>query len=1299
MSKKLTLLILLLAAAGLLFLMLLFPKQSVAQSEGGAIARISEGFNGAEANDVSDFPAVSADGRYVAFYSQASNLVANDTNARRDAFVYDRQTGLTSLVSVASNGSQANQMSGEFSPLAISADGRHVAFTSFASNLVPNDTNNTFDIFVHDRQTGATVRVSVDQNGDEGPFEANFPDISATGRFVVFLTRSRLDPADTNSLYDVYVHDRDTDNDGIFDEPGAIRSTMVSIARDGTMSNNHTDTSHLSISADGRHIAFASFATNLVNNDTNGQIDIFYHDRDTDNDGIFDEPGAINTARASIADDNTQANGPSHDPDISGDGRFVAFSSDANNLVLADVPACNGSNCTDVFVFDRDTDDDGIYDEDGATGIRRVSVTDAGAGANGHSRNPAINQDGSVVVFSSLATNLGDIGTVFYKVFSHELATGTTSLISEGVSGIWANNHAWRPAISGDGRLIAFSAMASNLIPGDTNGVEDAFIWIDISTPPTPTPTQTATPPPTPSPTPSVQPPGEGWQQQTLAVRGTTGVNAAIGVDSQGHPHISFEEQANGQSELKYTYWDGVIWHTATLDSGRAPAISSDLVIRSDDHAAVSYQAQDGSLVLATWDGVGWSRETVNQSPGAGNQIAMAASPVWTYPEIVHYNAQTGELQHTYHELAWVTNVITDSVSAGTRPAIAFDSHGNTGVVFFKANVLWYARFIGFSWQIEPVLSTSGGSDYASLVYSDSDQPHISFYNAASDNVVHVYKDGAWQNEAVNPAGVGGRHTQIAFDASGTLLISFLLQGDLYLAANNGAGFDLEILDTNLGSGASADMAMGSAGTPHFAYHDFRYGDLNYLTWGPHWELRTVLNGADLHAPALALDQTVPGVSYYDGEGLQDEMVYSAWENIAWSYEPSIVNDSAAVPTDLGYGADGQPRIAALTEQMQRLTYRRWDGFNWQTEIIEEVTTGDLGHEVTLLLDDAEQPIIIYTLNDGASRRIRLAQWDGSNWQFSTNMVSPPLGNTYELSAGRLANRNNIYVSYYEMGGGDLRLATWNGASWQDQLVDDGAGADTGRFPALALDVRYVPDQVVEVVAIAYFNATDETIRYSVRNTSWETHVVVPDAGAVSSLDMILGNDSWLKPYIAYTTATDNSLRLAYSVDGLHSFPQDIILTGAVPPDQVSLAFDYAPRLAFRGETGQLQYAFPGSRHHIGTVPTTIIFRGDGPGFDPNNCLFLLEYLLSGLRGPAGPESSGVAITADEAVVGAMGFLFARTDSGRAYLQLYADHVGEMAQITWSDPALAWDAYLTLENLMPGLEALVNDSGDEVMVT
>ena len=175
-------------------------------ADGQETTRVSVDSSGAEGNsDSSDYSSISADGQVVAFASGASNLVAGDTNGTYDIFVHDRVTGITERVSVDSSGAEGNDQS--WSP-SISADGQVVAFGSYASNLVAGDTNGTWDVFLHDRATGITERMSVDSSGTEGNSESWYSSISADGQIVAFGSiATNLVAGDTNGYSDVFVHE------------------------------------------------------------------------------------------------------------------------------------------------------------------------------------------------------------------------------------------------------------------------------------------------------------------------------------------------------------------------------------------------------------------------------------------------------------------------------------------------------------------------------------------------------------------------------------------------------------------------------------------------------------------------------------------------------------------------------------------------------------------------------------------------------------------------------------------------------------------------------------------------------------------------------------------------------------------------------------------------------------------------------------------------------------------------------------------------------------------------------------
>jgi hypothetical protein len=401
----------------------------------GTTIRISIASDGDEGNGRSYHAAISSTGRYIAFVSGATDMVPDDTNGYEDVFVHDRQTGNTTLVSVASDGTQANNAS--MNP-DISADGRYVVFTSLATNLISDDTNPLFDIFVHDLVSGETSLISKASDGTQGNGISFYSTISSGGRYVAFESlANNLVADDTNGQMDIFVHDQQSGD-----------TVLVSVASDGTQSNGSS--TYADMSSDGRFVSFGSAATNLVPDDTNGQDDIFVHDRQTGE-----------TTLISLAWDGSQGNGLSYYPRISADGRYVSFQSTASNLVSDD---SNGD--FDVFVHDRQTED-----------IVLVSKASDGTYGNGGSFHHAISGDGHTVAFISTGTNLvsGDTNGQS-DVFVHDLLTGQTRIVSLASEGTQGNGDSSRAFISADGRYVVFDSVANNLVANDTNGVDDVFV-------------------------------------------------------------------------------------------------------------------------------------------------------------------------------------------------------------------------------------------------------------------------------------------------------------------------------------------------------------------------------------------------------------------------------------------------------------------------------------------------------------------------------------------------------------------------------------------------------------------------------------------------------------------------------------------------------------------------------------------------------------------------------------------------------------------------------------------------------
>lgn len=410
-----------------------------------------------QSNGESLYPPISYDGRYVAFYSVATNLVPDDSNDVGDIFIHDRQTETTSRISVSSEGKEGNRES--IWP-SLSGDARFVAFTSSATNLVEDDTNDLPDVFVHDRMTGATTRISVSTSGQQsdGISYNYFPAISEDGRHVVFASMAtNLVDRDTNGTWDIFVHDRIT------------KSTTL-VSRSSADRQGDAPSLHGVISGDGRYVAFNSYAGNLVRGDDNKVSDIFVHDLETHT-----------TTAISVDPSGRLGNQNSDRATISYDGSCIGYSSFASNLGVED-----NDDEENVFIHER------------ATGRNVVASKTVAATRNASGddvpwccyispaccivvvisdRKSVIAPDGNSIAYRSDSPDLvGDDRNFRQDIFLYDRRTDTIERISTNSDGEEANGDSVHHGLSADARYVAFSSVATNLVPDDTNGVSDIFV-------------------------------------------------------------------------------------------------------------------------------------------------------------------------------------------------------------------------------------------------------------------------------------------------------------------------------------------------------------------------------------------------------------------------------------------------------------------------------------------------------------------------------------------------------------------------------------------------------------------------------------------------------------------------------------------------------------------------------------------------------------------------------------------------------------------------------------------------------
>jgi Tol biopolymer transport system component len=417
-------------------------QQAAAGSTSITTKRVSIAPDGSQLNRSSGLPIISGTGRFVAFSSKSPTLVPGDTNKTTDVFVWDRDAGTTERVSVGSTGEQAE---GTSLPTSISPDGRFVAFNSDAPNLVENDgvpTNleGALDVFVHDRETNETERISVNTQGDPAEFAPSFGGkITPDGRYVAFGSAAQnLDPLDTDINYDIFVRDRELGT-----------TEMVSLTSTGEETMLFTMSP--SISADGRFVAFDA-NDELTPDDTNRAADVFVRDRTLGT-----------TTLVSLRTDGSVGAKGGVDPEITPDGRFILFYSQSK-LVAADT-----NRSGDAYLRDL---------QSGKTML--VSRNHSGRVGNGHSFPNDISSDGRYVLFVSMASKIvpGDTNGEFdYFIYDRvEKRPVRVNVNNRGRQARGDKSFNIQATISDDGAWVAFESSAYNLVRNDTNNAYDVFL-------------------------------------------------------------------------------------------------------------------------------------------------------------------------------------------------------------------------------------------------------------------------------------------------------------------------------------------------------------------------------------------------------------------------------------------------------------------------------------------------------------------------------------------------------------------------------------------------------------------------------------------------------------------------------------------------------------------------------------------------------------------------------------------------------------------------------------------------------
>ena len=692
---------------------------------------------GPAGNAASGDPGVSADGRFVAFTSDASDLVPGDANGVKDVFLMDRTTGAVTQVSRTPAGATGNGASG-YNGLttevpAVSADGRYVAFTSWASDLVSNDTNGLPDVFLFDRVSGSVSLVSHTPGGQSGSNGSARPSISADGRFVAFDSYAGdLTPGDSNGIGDVFLFDR---------QDGSVRlasHTPAGLAGGGLSLEPK-------ISADGSTVVFRSSA-DLGRLPGVRDNDLYLYDRATGSVVLVSAlPSPIPTTAYTYR--------TSGSPAVSGDGRFVAFTSGVYTAIGRVPPPAT----SDVYLFDRTTGD-----------VTPVTTNPPVAFTSARSFTPAISADGRFVAFTTRAADTG-----VSEVFVYDRAAGTTALVSRTPDGQPAGRNSIAPVLSEDGRFVAFTSDAPNLAAGDGNAASDVFRFDRLT------------------------------GRNVLVSRTPAGGSAA---GASFAPAVS----ADGQVVV----FGSVAGDLAPLDGNGV----TDVFVRT---------LSAGGLV-AVGAGPGGSPHVKGYDPAGGVVFSfLAYDPAFGGGVSVATGDVTGD---------GVADIVTAALAGGGPHVKVFDGVTGAEVRSFLA----YAP--GFAGGVSVGVADLDGDGFADIVTGAGagGGPHVKVFSGKTGAEVRSFfaYDPAFAG-GVNVAAAGGRivtgagagggpHVKVFDWSSGQVVHSFLAFGDAFgggvsVAAGDltGDGVPNVVAAAGAGGGPHVRVFDGATGTPAASFYAY----------------------------------------------------------------------------------------------------------------------------------------------------------------------------------------------------------------------------------------------------------------------------------------------------------------------------------------------------------------------------------------------------------------------------------------------------------------------------------------------
>ena len=854
--------------------------------------------------------------------------------------------------------------------------------------------------------------------------------------------------------------------------------------------------------------------------------------------------------------------------------------------------------------------------------------------------------------------------------------------------------------LDGDSDLDVF--VANHGAFGQSGRPNQVWFNEDDNPPPTATPTPTPTPL-IPTPIPSGQ---VAWQSDLVATNidvplVSMNLSHAMATNADGHIAVAYLNDRL----IHIAVWNGLNWEHDNHRLEPRLLFQSikivDIVALQDGTFDILMKAgflNERNYGFFHWDGTELQSTVVEDKQHARETKYTATAKNGLTRHVLKIANET-----LFHSTLEPGNSVLTNTTTINPPIvdvydaqIAADSQDNIHVVYEgQENKLYYAQLNGDQWSIQELPNTQKHLSIR-LVLDNNDNPIISFWDSDNNGFYAVLFDGtAWQTiQITTPANNQYRH-EIGVDSADNLhFVGLNTDGrdaELHVSWQQNGAWQQETIDTTAAVGEISPLLGVDANDEIWV--SWRDADRNSMWMSRrslNWNFTTVANSADTALPSIQTFHSDQPIYLTYQDGTTNAIRFANWQG-TWEQEPVAPIGNSFAHSSLRLDSFGAPRLSYYNSTTQDLQYATHNGDNWIIETVDSI--GNVGKHNTLMPGTLNKTIVYW---DNTNNRVKLAQKSNGGWQHWSNTLAPTLDQASGNPSGSWASDNRFYATYYDAANGTLRLATWDGAWTNDEIVA-GESADVGRLSSLET-VTYTGQP-----AVAYVNDDEDAIWYAYRDGEGWHHIPVAESlGRITSLHLELGLGAAQFPRIAFTTSNDTLFHAAL-IDNQWQLEE---VQGATPPfvGDVSLSVfgrtaTQRPYIAFADNSNGLQVAY-----RTAAFVDLPAYNPLNPGQDvdddnDHDNMTPFEWCEPEEESEDRSSHTSPIPFGDFAIFAKLTPLFDSTDEGHQLATLYREHSAEMGQIALADPKLLFDSFQTLQSFMPGLEAFVTGEGATLSIT